>query len=115
MQACFSNFADCLHSIFLLVCFPRREQADIGLHLRLQPANPMNGKNSLEGTLPTLRQRAPTDSLKVVVLTFAREIESIVGIENIHKDCRAGNAISCQNFFPSFLLSAPKLSPYKVF
>lgn len=48
-------------------------------------ANPMSGKNSLEGTLPTLRVHTSIDSSKVV-LSFIREIESFVGIENSSED-----------------------------
>lgn len=68
-----------LHVIFLI------ENKDIDLHLELQAANPMSGKNSLEGTLPTLRVHTSIDSLKVV-LSFIREIESFVGIENSSED-----------------------------
>lgn len=45
----------------------------------------MSGKNSLEGTLPTLRVHTSIDSSKVV-LSFIREIESFVGIENSSED-----------------------------
>lgn len=60
-------------------------KTDIDLHLELQAANPMSGKNSLEGTLPMLRVHTSIDSSKVV-LSFIREIESFVGIENSSED-----------------------------
>lgn len=78
---CFSNpsYFDFFYTLFFLL------KTDIDLHLELQAANPMSGKNSLEGTLPTFWVHISIDSSKVV-LSFIWEIESFVGIENSSED-----------------------------
>lgn len=68
-----------LHVIFLI------ENRHRSASRITQAANPMSGKNSLEGTLPTFWVHISIDSSKVV-LSFIWEIESFVGIENSSED-----------------------------